>query len=838
MDSNLRNNIIDRKASMYIPNNILAGYSMQWALNQPLVILNTQQIIYVNAYKLATRSKQFKELLRFNKDRQIIQTRNDNIQYSMGSWKIKKIEWELNKFKQSHEDVMSQNPLFIYCENLDCIKELAFTIHYCHIGNCNITSIQCFNETYRQISDYITRINHFNSITVNEMSMKQVNNLNEIIYYEENLMIKLCSIDCTLLLGLHIANKYGLYELTEICYNYIKKVCNPYTCWQLWKSTLRPFSSKNIQSLPLNNGKIVIKTIDINASKLVEDYILINFNKLLSFRNNNELYNHIYEQQLTKYEELTVDELEYLLTSDYLNISREGDVINAIQRWLETTPERTKNINLCFNAAPRLLSHCVRIHFLELNDLETIYEFPYLKYKPYQENIEIIHHTTTTNSNSHTVMVKRLPRYNSKINSSARQLTATRIACVTAFRQARRKLLRIYRNLRPLDGLGESQSDSVITISQKEQLQHDMNTSGISLKNIDTITGNTSSSSSSSWQIELINNPRIPHEAIFVFGGWQKGRPSQNVYVFDARKDEWITFEPQSEVGNSEFSLNDWIVLPTALMSFGICLVNNRYIYIAGGEHVDTKTTPNVIRLDLLAKFNAGNARNEGRSGWKTCPPLHESRRDLVLVNLNNRTLYAIGGDNNKSVLNSVEKYDLNVESWMVSRGWTEAPSMLVARGAPAADSLNGVLYVCGGYTESRMETLTNSCEMFCPITNQWTFIQPMTQARYYAQAISVEGVLFILGGGGLTGSEANIGYGSTVERYNPETGIWELMPPAKERADFAACLFENELVCLGGGGEAFCTDEVETWKPWIPKPESDQPYPIHESFISQLVLA
>lgn len=299
--------------------------------------------------------------------------------------------------------------------------------------------------------------------------------------------------------------------------------------------------------------------------------------------------------------------------------------------------------------------------------------------------------------------------------------------------------------------------------------------------------------------VESKQNCRIPHEAIVVFGGWENDQTSRRVRVFDARQKLWKTYDTDSRSS---------LLLPHPLMSFGIVNVNNQAIYIAGGESRGGQATQEVLRYEFKSQ----------KSGWKGCAPMHEVRRDFVLINYQNKTIYAIGGDNNRTVLNSVEALPLENGN---SSGWLEVASMIIPRGAPAGDTLGSLIYICGGYTESRMESLTNSCETYNPETNQWTIMQPMSQPRYYASAVSYQNHLYVLGGGGdstprSSTSVMNMGYSSTVERFTREGGTWELMPPISERADFAACILEDEIYCIGGGGETFCTGNVESWRPWV----------------------
>ncbi|CAM4694843.1 unnamed protein product [Leuciscus chuanchicus] len=89
-----------------------------------------------------------------------------------------------------------------------------------------------------------------------------------------------------------------------------------------------------------------------------------------------------------------------------------------------------------------------------------------------------------------------------------------------------------------------------------------------------------------------------------------------------------------------------------------------------------------------------------------------------------------------------------------------------------SATSLQGRIYICGGFTGTEY---LSSAESFNPETNQWTLIAPMTSRRIslgviaYADLVYavVNGQLFAVGGfNGLSNT-------SNVERYDEKTDQW-----------------------------------------------------------------
>ena len=684
--------------SRELPQNLLSGYKMQWALSCPLKLLSCPQITYVSAYKLATQSHTFRRLI---KEIDKHQKRQHNHQIPL----------------RHLEEHPKEPPLIIECHRNVDVNDLAFAIHFCHLGQCQISAT---NVIERSDSPPIKRRDEISAET------ETPNTRNTVLLSTGQLHLTTAMAECSLTCGLRVANTYGIESLHKFCISYIKKNLNTENCWTLWKTIFTPSNTYTDAN---------ISQVDEKAGQVLIDFMLENFHKFTP----SELAKGIAN--------FSASELELILTSDRLNAHSESEVVNAIEAWVSEQSKNADASSTIGNITPRLIEHCVRLDHLEVSDINRLLQLPGIQMKQ-------------MSSVGHVGYSARDALISSNISSPRNY--DPRKKCIWGLQRLRRRLIRAARNLR---SLSPRQRERTETLTR--------------------------------------SSARIPHEAIIVFGGWENGQPCKNVRVLDSRKKVWNTYDAESRSS---------LVLPHPLMSFGIACVGNEIIYIAGGEIKSGHATQEVLRYDFGCNITS--------RAWKGCAPMHDVRRDFILVNFQNRMLYAIGGDNNRMVLNSAEALPLNKDK---SNGWIEVASMIIPRGAPAGDTVGSQIYICGGYTESRMEALTSSCETYNPETNQWTLIQPMAQPRYYASAIGYQDHLYILGGGGdstarLTTSVMAQGYSSTVERYTPEEGVWELMPGIAERADFAACVHEDEIFCIGGGGEAFCTTDVESWRPWVGK--------------------
>ena len=113
---------------------------------------------------------------------------------------------------------------------------------------------------------------------------------------------------------------------------------------------------------------------------------------------------------------------------------------------------------------------------------------------------------------------------------------------------------------------------------------------------------------------------------------------------------------------------------------------------------------------------------------------------------------------------------DLQVECYnTLTCQWTHVRPMLTKRCRHGVASLNGKLYVAGGYDGN---VFLKSVECFDPMANEWTRVADM-QFKRSRVALSADcGKLYAIGGYDGT---ANL---KSVEVYDPEKNIWTIAPP------------------------------------------------------------
>lgn len=138
------------------------------------------------------------------------------------------------------------------------------------------------------------------------------------------------------------------------------------------------------------------------------------------------------------------------------------------------------------------------------------------------------------------------------------------------------------------------------------------------------------------------------------------------------------------------------------------------------------------------------------------------TRRSRLGVAAIDRFIFAIGGYNadnkeNKE-LSSGEYYASTVNEWSAI-----TQDMGTKRSCLACAAHNGLVYAAGGYDGA---SCLNSVERFDPLTDTWSAVSAMNGRRRHGRLAVSGGCLYIVGG------YDGCNYQSTAERFDPRVGI------------------------------------------------------------------
>jgi N-acetylneuraminic acid mutarotase len=232
--------------------------------------------------------------------------------------------------------------------------------------------------------------------------------------------------------------------------------------------------------------------------------------------------------------------------------------------------------------------------------------------------------------------------------------------------------------------------------------------------------------------------------------------------------------------------------------------------------------------LAALTIAQAGPAAaQEGK--WRMGKPLPQPLGEIVGAVVDNKW-YVMGGYDGANVQPQgvVTVYDPASDSWTMKK------NMLVPAHHAAAVALNGKIYVFGGFVgrpgAKGWGPIANALE-YDPVADSWKELAPMPTPRGSAQAVAVDGKIYVIGGAlanipGKPGTEPlwvgvpQIVTG-TVEEYDPATNTWRKRPPMPTgRNHFLAAAVDGKIYAINGRlGASFVTmsdvtDLVEEFDP------------------------
>jgi N-acetylneuraminic acid mutarotase len=136
---------------------------------------------------------------------------------------------------------------------------------------------------------------------------------------------------------------------------------------------------------------------------------------------------------------------------------------------------------------------------------------------------------------------------------------------------------------------------------------------------------------------------------------------------------------------------------------------------------------------------------------------------------------------------------------------------------APGTASFNGKIYLIGGSTGGNV---TGKVHVYDPVPDHWSSkATPMPTPRWFLRVTQLGGWLYAIGGANKHGQSLD-----TVERYNPETDIWEdVAPMGTPRGGPGVVTVNDQIYVVGGAGGVFGPDHIpltssevfaEAWQP------------------------
>ena len=192
---------------------------------------------------------------------------------------------------------------------------------------------------------------------------------------------------------------------------------------------------------------------------------------------------------------------------------------------------------------------------------------------------------------------------------------------------------------------------------------------------------------------------------------------------------------------------------------------------------------------------------------WTTTTLLPEGRHHAGMASLDGR-LYVIGGFTRSwfsiwHPVATVYQYD------PATKTWTERTPMPTARGALGVAVYQGRLYAIGGFTGTMNSP---AVEVYDPGTNAWTTAAPMPTPRDHLAVVTAGTKIYAIGGRPQLDYSQNL---ATVEEYDPHADRWRAraqLPTA--RSGITAGVIDGEIFVLGGESDRGTFAENEMYRP------------------------
>uniref|UniRef100_A0AAV2MJH0 BTB domain-containing protein n=1 Tax=Knipowitschia caucasica TaxID=637954 RepID=A0AAV2MJH0_KNICA len=303
--------------------------------------------------------------------------------------------------------------------------------------------------------------------------------------------------------------------------------------------------------------------------------------------------------------------------------------------------------------------------------------------------------------------------------------------------------------------------------------------------------------------------------ALYAVGGMDATKGSTTIETYDLRTNTWV------QVG----------IMNGRRLQFGVAVLDNK-LYVVGGR-------------DGLKTTNMVECYNPVSKVWSTMPPMSTHRHGLVETGLGlteqgdlvkafswrpvwldlslyitwvafhlltpqiciavlEGPMYAVGGHDGWSYLNTVERWDPQ------ARQWNYVASMSTPRSTMGVTALNGKLFAVGGRDGS---SCLRSMECFDPHTNKWSMCAPMTKRRGGVGVETYNNFLYAVGGHDAPASNHCSRLSDCVERYDPKTDTWTTVSPLSVPRDaVGVCLLGDRLYVVGGYDGQSYLNTVESY--------------------------
>ncbi|HLP40540.1 MAG TPA: kelch repeat-containing protein, partial [Fibrobacteria bacterium] len=204
--------------------------------------------------------------------------------------------------------------------------------------------------------------------------------------------------------------------------------------------------------------------------------------------------------------------------------------------------------------------------------------------------------------------------------------------------------------------------------------------------------------------------------------------------------------------------------------------------------------------LACIALFATPGATQTVGTWTKAAPlPVIQSEWDGATIG---DSLFMVGGERKRIPQEDPTK--ASDELWIYNSKedkWTQGPIMPGGRNHPAVVSLDGLLYVFGGYPQSCCNSYpwpfgSDNAWQYNPKTKAWKTLKPMPRKMGAGLASAFDGKIYVMAGTD-SGQFHSI---AAVHEYDPETDSWRVRASMRNAREHVKGVVVDSLIYVIGG--------------------------------------
>lgn len=233
--------------------------------------------------------------------------------------------------------------------------------------------------------------------------------------------------------------------------------------------------------------------------------------------------------------------------------------------------------------------------------------------------------------------------------------------------------------------------------------------------------------------------------------------------------------------------------MPTVRSGLGVAVVDGK-IYAIGGSDGDSQ-------LDTNEMYDPET------DTWVSKQPMPTARSRFGITVFENK-IYVIGGANASMFTDANEVYDPATDTWEI-----KASMPAGGRSELAVNAVNDKIYAIGGHFLGIFWIPSNLTEVYDPVTDTWTTKAEMPTAVYSCTSAVVDNKIYLIENG------RSVTIPCLNQIYDTETDTWSYGQPIPTRVVGAAAVattgvYAPKRIYVIGGGDLFTYDLNQIYDP------------------------